>query len=597
MHSELRDLADDDDKQQQQQQQAQQTSGGVGIGVKRLLKGKKLVRVKRVAAPKGTASASTGETTEQEITAGADGRKVMRIKVKRKPKPPSTATSTSDADSMAPAAAPRRGRRGRSDGASVGTGVLSKAKSWFTFGGMKLGSGGKDFIIDDEEEEDEEEDFDRLTQAHTNEDYDDYDEYTMDVRTNNQEDATTQKEELSQAAQPATMTATTPSTTVMTSSSASHQQQQQQQQQEHTASSPVQRKGALRNSAASMASPRSTAKPKVTPKSPTTPKSYATVRSRRTVGSKGGSARQMPAQEIICQPNPPKKQPLTGVALRRLQIQEQWLSKGCNYKPNEFLVSMTKAAAAANDDDAETQDVSEISYEDPMVLIMGPDAPEDQEVPFWTDTCRQYKASPIFGPQHGRTAEALLNQGVAQLNARQTSEAIESILEAVGLLQEKHGENSLAAARGLHLLGSAFFLEGQLATAVEATRKAFDVRKQVLGPYHTDTVDTFSNLAMVYLKMNKLLEAARIFQEVLKIRKAIYDDYHPSVAFPARSLGCVYAKRKDKERARKTYWHALRCFEQHGMVTERTDTEAEMRRFGIEPPPPEEDDDDARLEI
>lgn len=316
----------------------------------------------------------------------------------------------------------------------------------------------------------------------------------------------------------------------------------------------------------------------------------------RRSATAGGSSKPPPTQEVIVNPKPPPRQPLTGATLRRLQIQEQWLSAGCNYKPNEFLAACTKAAAAnAAEDDKD--DVSEISYDEPILLVMGPDAPPDQEVQFWTDTSQQYlTATPRWGDAHSRTAEAILNRGVAELNSRQSADAIESFLEAVSLLQELHGQDSLAAARGLHLLGSAFFLHGQLAMAVEATRNAFDVRKAILGHFHTDTVDTFSNLAMVYLKMNKLLEAARIFNEVLKIRKAIYNEYHPSVAFPARSLGCVYAKRKDKERARKSYWHALKCFEHHGMLAERMDTEAEMRRLGIHPPV-EDEQDEARLEI
>ena len=410
--------------------------------------------------------------------------------------------------------------------------------------------------------ENEDDEDDCFTQAH--DDGTDYDEVTMDVRTANDE-ATTKEEPITSRSRLSSMTASYALKAVGTEPTSAQQKR----------SSPV--------------SPSSAYKEKVVnchPRSPTTPKSD------QASSSPGRRQIKCPTQDIIYNPIPPKKQPLTGVALRRLQIQEQWLSAGCNYKPNEFL----RATSNKNNNEEENGalDISEISFDEPILLVVGPDAPANGEVDFWTRTTQSNER--IFGETHFRTTEAILNRGVAELNARHITNAIDSFNKAVNLMQDLHEESSLAAARGLHLLGSAFFLQGQLPLAVDATRKALDIRKAVLGCFHTDTVDTFSNLAMIYLKMNKLLEAARIFNEVLIIRKAVYDDFHPSVAFPTRSLACVYAKRREKERARQAYWHALRCFKRHNMFPEHMDTEAEMRRFGIDPPV-EHDKDSGRLEI
>jgi tetratricopeptide (TPR) repeat protein len=299
-----------------------------------------------------------------------------------------------------------------------------------------------------------------------------------------------------------------------------------------------------------------------------------------------------PTLEVVCHKTLSKKLALKGVALRRMQIQEQWLSKGTNYDESKHSILTASTTGTSDDSNSIPDDISELSYDESPPLIMGADAAPDQEVVFWTTNCQDQVKT--HGSQHSRTGIAFLNKGIAELNVRQTGMAIESFLTAVQLLQERHGESHLAVGRAMHLLGSAFFLDGQLPMAVDATRKAFDIRKEILGAWHTDTVDTFSNLAMVYLRMDRLVEAARIFNEVLKIRKVIYDPYHPSVAFPSRSLGCVYAKRQDLERAKKNYVHALDCFQAHLMLAEQSDTQAEMRRFGIEPPEPKAD---ARLEI
>eukprot|EP00977_Amphora_coffeiformis_P027277 scaffold34600_cov184-Amphora_coffeaeformis.AAC.2 len=607
LHSELQVLASEeaatgDSNGVTASPQPPQAANHGGNGIRRLLKGKKLVRVvKRV--PGRNLSSDTLESHGACSSDDGNGRKVLRVKVKRKKKEDNACgggggginnnatnsnMSVGDADSMAPAGALRRGGRrrrtnnnGRSD-ASVGTGIVSRAKSWFTFGGMKVGSNGRDFlgVEDDDEDEDDDEEDDLLLDGGRTEYGDDY--TNADVRTT----ATPPPEQPNIESKP----------THATNAAGGNEYSSPSRQQPKLVSSlrtPTAATTAV--STTTTPTPPATFKPQPTtttaPTSPGTSKSPA-QRPSSSIKRKSSLQSRAPVQEIIPQPSAPRKPPLTGVALRRLQIQEEWLSKGCNYQPNEFLRSTLLAAQQQKEannggaDDNASDDVSEISYDEPMVLVMGPDAPVDGEVAFWTHTTAAVEAT--YGPQHGRAAECLLNRGVAALNARQTSTAIEYFLEAVNVCQDKYGESSLAAARALHLLGSAFFLEGQLPMAAEATLKSLEIRKMALGPFHTDTVDTFSNLAMVYLKQGKLLESARIFTEVLQIRTAIYNAWHPSVAFPARSLAAVYAKRKDKDRARQSYLRALQCFERHGMLAEHMDTEAEMRRFGI-PPPVEED--------
>jgi tetratricopeptide (TPR) repeat protein len=568
--------------------------------MKRFLKGKKVIRVKRgdsteslthMVADKGNAN---GGTNGSET---ASSRKVIRVKVKRKPTSSTTTSSsavtdTTDVDSMAPPGAlmgtttgtgtgTNRGLRGGPLKSDRSIGALSKARSWFTFGGMKVrgGRGGTDsspFGLDYDDEDDdeqEEEEEDQLDEEEITQvvGHDHHDEENIQSITDPKDEVTNSKEELSQSP-----------VVVQTRKLVQDETKQQQTPIAATAT-------ATTTPNIAMVSPKQPQKQSVVPsKTPTTPKSQrsGTSKSKQTKSSSGpGKPGSPPSKDIIVNAIPPRRQPLTGVALRRLKIQERWLSKGCNYHPNEYLI---KAFRSSKEDDP-PEEVSEISYDDPVCLVMGPDATpasedETAEVNFWTQTCDQYEHGRYYGLQHSRTAEAFLNKGIAQLNTRHVADAIDSFLEAVAMTQEIHGDDSLAAARGLHLLGSAFFLDGQLETAAEATLKALQVRQTALGPFHTDTVDTFSNLAMIYLKMSHLVEAARIFQEVLTIRIAIYHDLHPSVAFPARSLGCVYAKRRDIERAVRHYTHALRCFDHYDMVQERRDTLTEMRRLGLPAP-------------
>ena len=611
--------------------------------IRRLLKGKKLIRVVKknrsstgrnhsddtLESHPGGGGGGGGDTNTTNPTTDTKstnddgtGRKVLRVKVKRKKKEDITTQggggsrgggsnktsgnmSVTDVDSMAPTGAlrpssgrKRRGKNAKSD-ASVGTGIISKAKSWFTFGGMKVGSGGRDFLgVEDDDNDDDNEDGD---------DDDDHDDLLLDGgRTEYGDDDYTN-------ADARTALTTTPPRPPPEQQPSIDQDETKHGQQlgikEHTLQQQQQPKlvSSLKTTTAkTSSSPPTTTAPTTTtyatpelkpttikteskaymtsisPKSPSRSKQQQQQQLRKSTSSQS----RAPVHEIIPEPGVPKKQPLTGVALRRLQIQEEWLSKGCNYQPNEFLRSTLIAAQVQQEGqvEVEEQDVSEISYDEPMILIMGPDASDDGEVDFWTHTTATVEAT--YGSQHDRTVECVLNQGVAALNTRQTSRAIECFSQAVNACQdrEKYGDSILAAARALHLLGSAFFLEGQLPMAAEATIKSLEIRKVTLGPYHTDTVDTFSNLAMVYLKQGKLMESARIFTEVIQIRTAIYNAWHPSVAFPARSLAAVHAKRKDKDRARESYMRALQCFERHGMLAERRDTESEMRRFGISPP-------------
>jgi hypothetical protein len=541
LHMELAHLAATEEGKEPTTDHTPTNNGDAGGAVKRLLKGKKLVRVKRI--PVGR-SASTLEVSGEEGPANGE-RKVMRIKVKRKKKEDPSKTPGVDSTAQPQrgvsrnpsSSSRRRGRRRNQSDASVGTGMMSRAKSWFTFGGLKL-STEKNLLGGDDEEEDDQrtrgdDTLDQRTRGDDTLDLRTRGDDTLDLRTRGDD---TKEEGPDTLAVPPSSQSPAPTTTGTTATS----------------------------------TPTTTISYIPAPDSP------RTLRwNTKTMG------KRPPTLEVVCHKTLTKKMSLKGIALRRMQIQEHWLSKGTTYDESKHSILTASTADTSDDTNSIPDDISELSYDESPPLIMGADAAPNQEVVFWTTNCHDQVNT--YGSPHSRTGIAFLNKGIAELNVRQTATAIESFLTAVQLLQERHGESHLAVGRAMHLLGSAFFLDGQLPMAVDATRKAFDIRKEILGALHTDTVDTFSNLAMVYLRMDRLVEAARIFNEVLKIRKVIYDPHHPSVAFPSRSLGCVYAKRQDLERAKQNYVHALDCFQAHHMLAEMSDTQAEMRRFGIEP--------------
>ncbi|HPE40448.1 MAG TPA: CHAT domain-containing protein [Bacteroidales bacterium] len=68
-----------------------------------------------------------------------------------------------------------------------------------------------------------------------------------------------------------------------------------------------------------------------------------------------------------------------------------------------------------------------------------------------------------------------------------------------------------------NLLGELHYYKGNYDFAMDYYKQAYDSRRALFGGSHPDTIETSSNLALLYTELGRFTEAEKIFTEVLKI--------------------------------------------------------------------------------
>jgi hypothetical protein len=97
--------------------------------------------------------------------------------------------------------------------------------------------------------------------------------------------------------------------------------------------------------------------------------------------------------------------------------------------------------------------------------------------------------------------------------------------------------------------------------ALELLQEAFQIRRQELGVWHVDTVDTMNRIAMVHALANNFPEARRCYWEVFWVRKGIFGAQHPGVAIAAHDLANAFVNLGSLEDGSNFYQIAMEIFD------------------------------------
>jgi len=107
----------------------------------------------------------------------------------------------------------------------------------------------------------------------------------------------------------------------------------------------------------------------------------------------------------------------------------------------------------------------------------------------------------------------------------------------------KHGEADLRSAQLLNNLAVALHRCGVMAEAEKSITKAFEYRREKLGPTHPDTLTSQNNLALILQTVGDYTAAERNLRAVVDGRRKVLGDAHPSTAQALNNLGCLLATR------------------------------------------------------
>jgi tetratricopeptide (TPR) repeat protein len=169
------------------------------------------------------------------------------------------------------------------------------------------------------------------------------------------------------------------------------------------------------------------------------------------------------------------------------------------------------------------------------------------------------------GSDNLETADAYMELGQAELQVRDYTAAKSSFQLAYCMFRRfrKH----VAVAKALDCLGVTNSRCGAayLDKALELLQEAFQIRRQELGVWHVDTVDTMNRIAKVHALAENFPEARRCYWEVFWVRKAIFGAQHPSVAVAAHDLANCFVRLGSLEDGSNFYQIAMEIFDKMGL--------------------------------
>ena len=119
-------------------------------------------------------------------------------------------------------------------------------------------------------------------------------------------------------------------------------------------------------------------------------------------------------------------------------------------------------------------------------------------------------------------------------------------------------------ALGLNELGVAIAASNtDLTLALNSLQESFDIRDQLLGPNHVDTIETLDNMARVRCSLEDYDAAYKTYLVVLRSREWLFGRLHPCVASTAWSIAGVldHLHGTDSIEAQEYYMIAFEIYE------------------------------------
>lgn len=183
------------------------------------------------------------------------------------------------------------------------------------------------------------------------------------------------------------------------------------------------------------------------------------------------------------------------------------------------------------------------------------------------DRCRRQSTG---GRNQMGTARLYLELGRTEQRARLYPAAINSFFQAAAIFRHVARPAALATALDHAAVAYCQAHEDGVTGSIHPQHKvsrfyrclyeALLLRKQELGPWHVDTVDTLQHLAQLCLLTGHAARAAGHYLEVVHLRKAIFGPDHPGTAVTAHGLGNAYLQSHDTVAAELWYDHALAVY-------------------------------------
>ena len=155
----------------------------------------------------------------------------------------------------------------------------------------------------------------------------------------------------------------------------------------------------------------------------------------------------------------------------------------------------------------------------------------------------------LFGADHPRTIQCYENLASTFAELGNYSKAIEIEYDCLERIINRLGDENLEFAFGLHQLAY-YYSKMEIDTAArEMNQLAYEIRKEILGPKHPETILSASNLAQDYSNLKDFDNALKILKQVLASQIEIEGEGSLKTKLTYNNVGMLYFDLEDYNRA------------------------------------------------
>jgi len=165
------------------------------------------------------------------------------------------------------------------------------------------------------------------------------------------------------------------------------------------------------------------------------------------------------------------------------------------------------------------------------------------------------------GPNHPLTITTRLSLAGALSSEGNFKESIKLILDVLDKAQSHMTEDTKFLAHTMTELGISYRKDNQLDLAVKYQNLALELRQEVLGDTHPDTIDSMAKLSTALSTTRQHSDAIKIGTKAVDLAKRHLGELHPRTLQYVGNLGALYAKvdaKKSKELLEEVYFSKVK---------------------------------------
>lgn len=167
----------------------------------------------------------------------------------------------------------------------------------------------------------------------------------------------------------------------------------------------------------------------------------------------------------------------------------------------------------------------------------------------------------IYGAQHPKVADVLINLGASQTDRGRYNEAEPYYREALATLTAFYGPEHFRTASAMTMLARALVYQKRFDEGVVLLRQALAIQERVNGPDHPRVASAVNDLGSAALQQGRLDEAEGAFRRMLAIYRKVYAHEHYLHAIATSNLASVLFARKEFARAEPLFREAIGIYE------------------------------------